>query len=35
MKLQRLADGCGIDYRQNFSDLFQEINSIHPTDFIK
>ncbi|MFC0342841.1 helix-turn-helix domain-containing protein [Epilithonimonas hispanica] len=35
LKIQSLADACGISSRQNFSDLFQEINGIRPTDFIK
>lgn len=35
LKVQGLADECGISSRQNFSDLFQEINGIRPTDFIK
>lgn len=35
LKIQGLADECGISSRQNFSDLFQEINGIRPTDFIK
>ncbi|WP_241277900.1 MULTISPECIES: helix-turn-helix domain-containing protein [Chryseobacterium] len=35
LKVQGLADECGIGSRQNFSDLFQEINGIRPTDFIK
>lgn len=35
IKVQGLADECGIASRQNFSDLFQEINGIRPTDFIK
>lgn len=35
LKIQGLADECGIGSRQNFSDLFQEINGIRPTDFIK
>lgn len=33
--MQGLADECGISSRQNFSDLFLEINGIRPTDFIK
>ncbi len=33
--VQGLADECGISSRQNFSDLFLEINGIRPTDFIK
>lgn len=35
LKVQGLADECGIGSRQNFSDLFQEINGIRPIDFIK
>lgn len=35
LSIQGLADECGIASRQNFSDLFQEINGIRPTDFIK
>lgn len=35
LKIQGLASECGISSRQNFSDLFQEINGIRPTDFIK
>lgn len=35
LSTQGLADSCGIASRQNFSDLFQEINGIRPTDFIK
>ncbi len=35
LKIQGLANECGISSRQNFSDLFQEINGIRPTDFIK
>ncbi|MXS71595.1 helix-turn-helix domain-containing protein [Flavobacteriaceae bacterium W22] len=35
LKIQGLADECGISSRQNFSDLFQEINGLRPTDFIK
>ncbi|MGA9212366.1 AraC family transcriptional regulator [Kaistella sp.] len=35
LKVQGLAEECGIGSRQNFSDLFQEINGIRPTDFIK
>ena len=35
LKVQGLADECGIGSRQNFSDLFQEINGIRPTDFVK
>lgn len=35
LKVQALANECGIGSRQNFSDLFQEINGIRPKDFIK
>lgn len=35
LKVQGLADECGIGSRQNFSDLFQEINGIRPIDFVK
>lgn len=35
LKVQGLANECGIGSRQNFSDLFQEINGIRPADFIK
>lgn len=35
LKVQGLAEECGMSSRQNFSDLFQEINGIRPTDFIK
>lgn len=35
LKIQGLANECGISSRQNFSDLFQEINGMRPTDFIK
>ncbi len=34
-KIEGLSEKCGITSRQNFSDLFQEINGIRPTDFIK
>ncbi len=34
-KIVGLAAECGIASRQNFSDLFYEINGIRPTDFIK
>ncbi|MCX8530849.1 helix-turn-helix domain-containing protein [Chryseobacterium luquanense] len=34
-KIDSLAAECGIASRQNFSDLFFEINGIRPTDFIK
>ncbi|WP_286801841.1 MULTISPECIES: helix-turn-helix domain-containing protein [Sphingobacterium] len=34
-KIETLADECGIASRSNFSNLFQEINGIRPTDFIK
>ncbi|WP_236687036.1 helix-turn-helix domain-containing protein [Elizabethkingia anophelis] len=33
--IQSLSDECGIASRQNFSDLFQEINGLCPTEFIK
>ena len=33
--VQGLADECGISSRQNFSDLFLEINGIRPIDFIR
>lgn len=33
--LEGLSQKCGISSRKNFSDLFQEINGIRPTDFIK
>ncbi|WP_294296304.1 helix-turn-helix domain-containing protein [uncultured Chryseobacterium sp.] len=33
--IETLARECGIASRQNFSDLFYEINGIRPTDFIK
>lgn len=33
--IEALADECGIAYRQNFSDLFQEFNGMRPKDFIK
>ncbi|WP_284357800.1 helix-turn-helix domain-containing protein [Elizabethkingia anophelis] len=33
--IQSLSDECGIASRQNFSDLFQEINGLLPTEFIK
>ncbi|WP_307445522.1 MULTISPECIES: helix-turn-helix domain-containing protein [Chryseobacterium] len=33
--IESLAKECGIASRQNFSDLFYEINGIRPTDFIK
>lgn len=34
-KIETLAEICGIASRTNFSNLFQEINGIRPTDFIK
>lgn len=34
-KIETLAEECGIASRTNFSNLFQEINGIRPTDFIK
>lgn len=33
--IETLARECGIASRQNFSDLFYEINGIRPTDFVK
>ncbi|AJW62907.1 Tetratricopeptide repeat protein [Elizabethkingia miricola] len=33
--IQSLSDECGIASRQNFSDLFQEINGLRPTEFVK
>lgn len=33
--IEGLTKKCGISSRQNFSDLFQEINGIRPADFIK
>ncbi len=33
--IETLAGECGIASRQNFSDLFFEINGIRPTDFVK
>lgn len=33
--IDSLAKECGIASRQNFSDLFHEINGIRPTDFIR
>lgn len=33
--IETLARECGIASRQNFSDLFYEINGIRPADFIK
>lgn len=33
--IETLAKECGIASRQNFSDLFTEINGIRPTDFIR
>lgn len=33
--VETLADECGLITRQNFSDLFQEINGIRPKDFIQ
>ncbi len=35
LNIQGLAEECGISSRTNFSNLFQEINGIRPTDFIK
>lgn len=34
-KIDGLADECGIAARQNFSNLFYEINGIRPADYIK
>lgn len=34
-KIETLAEMCGIASRTNFSDLFQEINGMRPTEFIK
>lgn len=34
-RIEALADECGIAARQNFSNLFYEINGIRPTDYIK
>lgn len=33
--VETLADECGLNTRQNFSDLFQEINGLRPKDFIQ
>lgn len=33
--IETLAKECGIASRQNFSDLFYEVNGIRPTDFIR
>jgi len=33
--IEALANECGIASRQNFSNLFSEINGIRPTDYIK
>ncbi len=33
--IEALAEECGIAARQNFSNLFFEINGIRPTDYIK
>lgn len=33
-KIEALAQECGIASRQNFSDLFMEINGMRPKDFI-
>ncbi|MEN2436584.1 AraC family transcriptional regulator [Weeksellaceae bacterium A-14] len=35
LKVKGLAEECGIGSRQNFSDLFYEINGIRPAEFIK
>jgi len=34
-KIETLAKHCGIASRTNFSNLFQEINGMRPTDFIQ
>lgn len=34
-RIETLAKECGIASRQNFSDLFYEINGIRPTDFVR
>jgi AraC-like DNA-binding protein len=34
-KIETLAEECGIASRNNFSELFRDINGIRPTDFIK
>lgn len=34
-KIKTLAEKCGIASRTNFSNLFQEINGMRPTEFIK
>lgn len=34
-KIEALSEECGIASRQNFSDIFYEINGMRPTDFIK
>ncbi|ANF50296.1 hypothetical protein A0O34_07100 [Chryseobacterium glaciei] len=34
-KIEILAEECGIASRNNFSELFRDINGIRPTDFIK
>ncbi|MDQ0595018.1 AraC-like DNA-binding protein [Chryseobacterium ginsenosidimutans] len=34
-RIEALAEECGIAARQNFSNLFFEINGIRPTDYIK
>lgn len=34
-KIETLAEECGIASRNNFSDLFFQINGIRPADFIK
>jgi AraC-like DNA-binding protein len=33
--IEALAEECGIAARQNFSNLFYDINGIRPTDYIK
>ncbi|WP_159476352.1 tetratricopeptide repeat protein [Chryseobacterium sp. 18068] len=34
-RIEALAEECGIAARQNFSNLFFEINGLRPTDYIK
>lgn len=33
--IEALAEECGIAARQNFSNLFFDINGIRPTDYIR
>lgn len=33
--IEGLAEDCGVSSRQNFSELFNEINGLRPTDFIR